>query len=587
MKQASKFTQRMLGAAIAAAMFNLAGCGSADNPDKGSPQSYNVAGLVVDGYVAGGQVYWDTNEDGILNSWEPRAFTDKDGYFSRSKPDADGVSVDYCRADASAAEAKHCLRVGRLSDNAVLRIQGGIDLSSGEPFVGSMSLRTPIDSTPPAQVPVISPITSLLTYLPQERHAEVLARLGLQPGDEAQDYLNVSGGVNRDALRAALQLHKVNSLLQQQLGLHYGVFGEEPDLPVNPALFVYQGMAAATWEPGFIGWAGAGLIDGYVRDTARYAFDDYLPDLFIAANLTRLDRDDDPIVIPPFTLDLDSLVGKAADVTNLVEIVTGLIGSGDIGGGDPGKQARAAQKLVDLLLKKIEDGEAGIDNLLTLAGTDSPDRTALLDNLSDENSDISELVKDDFSDPAQVLTKSQAPALADLDLFTGPGAFEIAGTKMRLFGEEDKPAKGKRSSVDAAFFFEGEPGATQGDLTMCITYVENEYDPEAGSDDLTNARFKGTWQVLDGLNLSTVQMRVSIAQGDFSLLVKSIGVGTTGEGTDGPLYRFNFEGDLRKFDPVSVGNSGQTARVAIDQFTDGINGTTVPQSSADCAAQMN
>src|SRR5690606_14525326 len=212
--------------------------------------------------------------------------------------------------------------------------------------------------------------------------------------------------------------------------------------------------------------------------------------------------------------------------------------------------------------------------------TDSADRTALLDNLADENSDISELVEDDFSDPAQVLAKSVAPT--DLDVFTGPGAFEIAGSKMRLSGKEDKPAKGKRSSVDAAFFFEGEPGATQGNLTMCITYAENEYDPEAGSDDLTNARFKGTWQVLDGLNLSTVQMRVSIAQGDFSLLVKSVGA-ASGK----PQYRFNFEGDLRKFDPVSVGNSGQTARVAIDQLTTGINGTTVPQSSADCAAQMD
>src|SRR5690606_27443877 len=334
---------------------------------------------------------------------------------------------------------------------AVLRVQGGIDLSTGEPFVGSMSLRTSIGPNPSVQVPVISPITSLLTYLPQERHAEVLARLGLQPGDEAQDYLNAPGGVDRDALRVALQLHKINSLLQQQAGLHFGVFGEEPDLPANPSFLVYRSMADATWEPGFIGWVDTGLIDRYVRDTARYAFDDYLPDLFIAANLLRMDRDDDPIVIPPFTLDLDRLVPRAANVANLVEIATGLIGSGDIGGGDPGKQARAAQKLVDLLLKKIENGEldeAGMDNLLALAGTDSADRTALLDSLADENSETSELVEDDFSDPAQVLAKSVAPT--DLDVFTGPGAFESAGSKMRLSGKEDKPAKGKRSSVDAA-----------------------------------------------------------------------------------------------------------------------------------------
>ncbi len=588
MKQANKFSQRILGTAIAVAMFNLAGCGNADNPDKGSPQSYSVSGLVVDGYVADGLIYLDTNDDGIVNSWEPRAYTDKDGYFSRSKPNADGNSVDYCRADATAAEAKHCLRLAGPSANAVLRVQGGIDLFSGEPFSGSMSIRMPsdpsVDRSSQLQFPplVISPLTSLLTYTPVIHHVDLLTGLGLQPGDEARNFLEptADGDIDRDALFASWRIHKLVSVLQNRFGQHYGGFGEESDLPANPSFEIYRTMGLVLGEavpaPGFT--FGDDLLELLVsRSDVRVRA------LLAGLNQTREQREEDPIFMP-VSPDLWAIASWTTTVDHLILPLTPLIdrSNSDIGGGDPLTQARGVQRLLDIVLGKIETGADGIEGLRELVDTPSSDLNALLNNLSDENSDISELVEDDFSDMARVLAKAKASM--ELDVFTGEdAALEIAGTKMRLTGKEDKPAKGKTSSVDAAFFFEGEPGATQGDLTMCITYLENENDREAGSDDLDNARLKGTWQVLDGLNRSTVQMRVSIAQGDFSLLVKSIGA-ATGK----PLYRFNFEGDLRKFDPVSVNTTyPDTARVAIDQATLWLDGTSVPQSDADCAAQLN
>ena len=63
----------------------LSGCGggSGSNSTPVIP-STTLSGVVVDGYLSGSTVFWDANNNGILDAGEPSTQTDSSGHFSLS-----------------------------------------------------------------------------------------------------------------------------------------------------------------------------------------------------------------------------------------------------------------------------------------------------------------------------------------------------------------------------------------------------------------------------------------------------------------------------------------------------------------------
>lgn len=85
--------------------------GSQDVGTNAGTESRPLYARVVDGYIAGATVYVDQNENGTLDAFEPRAVTDRDGFFSYNHV----TGTDYCASDTPDALKKHCLRapIGR------------------------------------------------------------------------------------------------------------------------------------------------------------------------------------------------------------------------------------------------------------------------------------------------------------------------------------------------------------------------------------------------------------------------------------------------------------------------------------------
>lgn len=579
---------------------SLSGCSTGD-PDDGTGNNITTStlvGLGVDGYVAGGLVYYDTNENFLLDSWEPRAFTDSDGYFSQSKMRDDGTRINYCAASATVAQQKFCLEVTGTSDNALIRLVGGYDIFSGEPFKGSMSLRTTIPF-PEGSPPVISPLTTLLAQIDTDltaqayadRRTRLLALFGLNNDDTLLDFLadpNAAGGINSQAYQAALQLQKSVEVISNKFAEHYPMVGTEPDIPVDVSEIVFAALEQQLSTITDLTQTDAAFFRT-VLTTAEAA----LRELIARVNQARDDADDELLTLPSelSVSDPGNRIGQlAAQVSPFVAaLFEDLIEETNTSEQNVG-QARALQRALEVVVRKISDEDhtaapdPSIQSAMDLAtgdnGVTADDQSNYLAVLESSDNDISGLFDNDFSDPAEIVTEA---TVTDLDIFNPQSELvqlPLAGSKMRLAGQEQ--SDGKTSLVDAIFYFSGASSALSGDLILCATYQESI--AQSDDDDIDREFFQGTWELLNGVNDSTVLLKASLAGGEFSLVVKSVGM-RDGE----PSYRFNFQGNLRGFSAISSNvDNPNTARVALSQNVIGSieDGGVVPSNSAQCASAM-
>jgi len=238
-----------LGVAIAAVLA-LAGCGTAVEQDKGVGTSTAFHARIVDGYLAGSLVFVDSNDNGVLDAWEERAFTDRDGFVSAS-----GSGKDYCAAGAQPTDAVHCLKV-RPADALKIRASGGYDMSTGEPFNGALSLDTTraagSDSTKPV---VTSPLTTLLASMDEADRKALVTKLGLSLDVLNADFIKIApGGTTttdqRKALTTAMQVHKLVEVMSSFLTAAYAGsdstysgLGKNANLPRDASEFVYAAFA--------------------------------------------------------------------------------------------------------------------------------------------------------------------------------------------------------------------------------------------------------------------------------------------------------------------------------------------------------
>jgi hypothetical protein len=151
-----------LGALGAAGGGGGAGAGGA-GPDTGGsgPDPAPQLAYVVDGYLSGATVFGDANNNGIQDPGETSTTTQADGSFDSSL----------------------------FADGVPLVARGGVDISTGETFTGT--LKAPAGST------VVTPLTTVVQTIiasdtsgtpptPQEAAASLAASLGLQ-GDLLND----------------------------------------------------------------------------------------------------------------------------------------------------------------------------------------------------------------------------------------------------------------------------------------------------------------------------------------------------------------------------------------------------------------
>ena len=94
------------------------------------------------------------------------------------------TAKNYCADTSTAEESQYCLKPARQYDNASLRITGGYDTLTGEPFTGQLSLRLQDVNNNH----IISPLSSLTSGLTASQSSALLTKLGLSTTDLNSDY---------------------------------------------------------------------------------------------------------------------------------------------------------------------------------------------------------------------------------------------------------------------------------------------------------------------------------------------------------------------------------------------------------------
>ncbi|MEZ2275662.1 MAG: Ig-like domain-containing protein, partial [Microcoleus sp.] len=131
----------------------------------------NQRGRIIDGYIAGGQVFFDGNSNGVLDDKEPFTTTQMDGTFD--------LDVDIEQFDTNQdTELDHT--------EGQFVVTGGVDMSTGLPMATPLS--SVLDST------FVTPLTTIIANLvqqgtdPKTAQTQVQAALGLPAGVELGSY---------------------------------------------------------------------------------------------------------------------------------------------------------------------------------------------------------------------------------------------------------------------------------------------------------------------------------------------------------------------------------------------------------------
>ena len=224
--------------------------------DSGDEYSAPISGRVVDGYIANAKVFVDTNKNGILDPWEPRAITDKEGYFGYNSK---STGVDYCGLDDTDNDYVYCLKLPPLATEMMIQITDGYDLTTGEPFAGTISswATRGDDVTLPGNN-TASPISSLLSYMTPAARLEYAALEGFTADELKIDPLVNLGEISdagieskrRSRINLAMQIQKTKDVISAYLATLYkdsdgttALFGNNEKFPADPSHYVMKTMA--------------------------------------------------------------------------------------------------------------------------------------------------------------------------------------------------------------------------------------------------------------------------------------------------------------------------------------------------------
>ena len=558
------FRKNLYAISISAAMMAMSGCGiTPQDEGLGASSAKPMSGVVVDGYLAGAIVYIDVNENNKLDAWEKRALTDTKGYFSFNPI----TGVNYC-SDFAETDAKyiHCLKAPSGYDSVMVRMTGGYDLATVEPFTGTISMMVDVTTAVIDTPMVATPITGLMSEMSEDQKLQFMTDEGIT--DVAhKDFLNYSSPLvagadaatdavdRRKLLNIALKAHKIADVAANLLDSYYdqsqsvdvGFFGIDENIPTDGSLYVYRAMVSqisatnsltsilsdATKLTAVINQAILNM-NGVVED-----YNDRLPhDL----TTDELSNPADAFVTPA-TLDgaaVTAIVNKLLKISQTVETVFGT--SVTLDGAALSDDVISRIRAIDAVVSLTRNGEAAgaVDNAVTLAGD-----SAYLTNLRFAGTDMVSLKKKFVATPGSVVAAdadySTRESFTSLiagggSPFTGTGGGTandqgFAGNTLDLTKDSADPAAEAVTIDFLAVDSDGNPdlAADNGTMKISASSLGGDYATNDGSDLILD----GTWEKIDDY---TMLMNVEVTDGVFEpVIVKP--------NDDGTGYYFDLGGD--------------------------------------------
>ena len=549
------FSKKLLATSVSAVTLALVGCGASDQDSGTSGSNVQLSGLVVDPYISGATVYVDLNNNGIRDSvLEAKAQTDKDGYFSKSKPDEDQNVIDYC---ADKQYERFCLRTPITASGAVLRIEGGYDVASGQPFKGSLVM--PLDLNGQAQdVDAVNPLISLFASSTAAQQDAILGFIGganpLTKDDLNKDFLskNSSGdpGVDPEMFRRAMQIHKAVAIISAALEKHYAIEpGKEKDgnkLPGNAGKYAYDAVAsllAVTKTPSAMDSSDTDAIDSWSEalGSAENAVRDVL-------------GSSDTAMAPEYK---NATGERIAKLFNWLKDTPTIASDSDA--DDLNNNARFADFAVGQVTREIKLGTVETTDVSeSVMGSaiktisENTNSNFTVDTFSDETNLDAMISSTTVVDDSTTIPK----ILATAKLFTSTAP--VAGQTLDMSYEESTDKNGQ-----VKVFFNGTSGATSGTAALCVKAVGYDTDVK-GLDE--GQYVPGYWAKLNDYAF-TLKFDLSGVP-DQPLIVKRTAV----DGTNGDTFQFSLE------------STGQ-----LEEWTGTLTDTSVliPTDNATCQSEFS
>lgn len=560
------FSKSKLTLGLSAALF-LSACGGTDQ-DTGTVSTTQqvFSGVAIDPYIARATVFLDSNNNGTRDAWEAWAFTDNDGYYSYNPL----TEKNYCASDASPQDQQYCLVTNVTQDNVIVRIDGGYDVITGEPFLGQLSRRVNTEVQNETIDSVTSPLTTLFSGVEtDDKRSSLLSSLSIDEGDLDVDYLNTngSGGVNAPLLNTALKIHKVVAVLSDRLTDTYTEIGEEFGTPNDASSAVYPNLAEQIINAGTTldaSLSNANLLTSVLDQAENSLREVYTRKEFeMPADLGSVSNPNNFSRIVDIAKDIPNVVNVLVDVNTQNSVVEDIIGG-----------TRALESIVLKVLDESSANDASIDTAINFfTDTNNTDLVeSLMNALSENNADISGLSEndftgDDFNSVESVITASTLPNNAEA--FTRIGGLTLKVSDLDLGSAPDR-----LEDTEVEFYFNGSESSVEGAFEACIKHIADaNIDGSLGDGNTRGELISGYWSLLG----ATVNDRES-----YSLLVTLTFLGTTyqailkpaGESTinniDYKNIRFDNDGDFKVY-----------------HSTDGlIESGTIPSTNQQCQERL-
>ncbi|OED38153.1 hypothetical protein AB833_20965 [Chromatiales bacterium (ex Bugula neritina AB1)] len=551
----------VLSCSAAAVISGCGGTGQDDGQIAATQQSFS--GAVIDGYLARSTVFVDANNNGTRDPWESFAFTDNEGYYSYNPL----TDTDYCAADATEQQQLYCLRSFVAHEDVVIRVDGGYDVLTGEPFLGQMTRRVNAAQEDGTSDNLITPLTTLMTSVTSpEESSQLLTSLGLEEADLDIDYLNSdgNGGVDAELLNKALTIHKAVTVLADRLNDTYTEIGDNFGTPNDASSAVYPALAAAVKDNG---------LDLALQPQSLYGVLDVAEDV-LREVYERKDLNPPPdmgsALAPEGFARIAEVVSDIPQVVDVLINTEGVLPTAE----DVAGKARALESLVIKAVNENAQIDPSIANAVDFF-TDSANEPllgALVDSLAAETADLGSLSTNDFSgsDFDSILEIAQSSSIPE-----GVTPFNrIGGYMLRLSDMDLGQAPDKLDDSEIEFYFDGAPTDLEGEFSACVKIVENaKSDGTLGEGNTRGDIADGFWSMLGSTEANTET---------FSLLVTINFLGTTYSGIIKPAGTEVIDGV--QFQAIRFDNDGKLETWhSADGF---VEGGRAPVDHNDCQQRL-
>ena len=352
-------------------------------------------------------------------------------------------------------------------------------------------------------------------------------------------------------------------MLADRLTDTYDEIGENFDTPNDASAAVYNALATRI--------ASDGTLDAALQQTALYevldAAEEELKavykrkDFTLPADMGNPQNPRNFQRIAKVVSDIPPVVNALIDASATVDNVAG--------------RARALESLVIKAVNESEVNDATIENAVDFFtnGDNEPLLGALIASLDSDTADLGSLSTNDFSgtDFDSVLEIAESSSIPD----NARPITRVGGTTLRLSDLFLGNAPAKLDDSEVEFYFEGQPGDTDGTFTACVKVIEDaNEDGTLGANNTRGDIADGFWSLLPGPGID--------GNGTFNLIMTINFLGATHQGiikAGGVETRQGIEYQAMRFD-----NDG---RLETWYTQNGfVEGGSAPADNADCEARL-